>query len=95
MSNQETFAQANNKNSFQDWMRLFGHRHKIMWTYNQTRIITDTLKFYYREVDAITKKIELISDKNNNLAKLQNRFQEIQTILDNLTRNIVELNFLK
>ena len=94
-SDEQSFNKANKDNYFQDWMRLFCHRHKIMWTYSQSRTITDTLKFYYREVDTITKKIKLISDKNNNLAKLQTRIQEIQTILDKFTRNLLELNFLK
>ncbi|MGK7887451.1 MAG: hypothetical protein AB4057_22835 [Crocosphaera sp.] len=92
---EESFNKANKDNYCRDWMRLFCHRHKITWTYSQSRTITDSLKFYYREVDTITKKIELISNKNNNLAKLQTRLQEIQTILDKFTRNLLELNFLK
>ncbi|MGK7957223.1 MAG: hypothetical protein AB4063_18540 [Crocosphaera sp.] len=94
---QETFEKAVNSEDgyFQDWIRLFCYRHKIMWTYSQSRTIKNVLKNYYKEVDAITKKLEIITKKFSNLKQLQAHFQEIQSILDKFTRKILELNFLK
>ncbi|HAC66105.1 MAG TPA: hypothetical protein DCF68_21870 [Cyanothece sp. UBA12306] len=90
-----TFNKAAKEIYFQDWIRLFCYRHKIMWTYHQSRTIKDVLKNYYKEVDTITKKLQLISKNTNNLDQLQARFQEIQFILDKFTRNLLELNILK
>ncbi|MGK7946971.1 MAG: hypothetical protein AB4058_21130 [Microcystaceae cyanobacterium] len=92
---QETHDQAAKDLYFRDWIRLFCYRHKIMWTYSQSRTIKDILKNYYREVERITERLNDMPNDSSQLDKLQMRFQEIQSILDKFTRDLLKLNILK
>ena len=59
-SDQESFNKAANDNYLQDWIRLFSYRHKIMWTYHQSRIIKDVLKHSYQEAHTISENLKKI-----------------------------------
>jgi len=80
---------------YTDWMGFFCYRHKITWAYNNSRLIKEALINHYKKVEnnAITLK------KNQNLKidlkNLQQIFNEIQTVLNQYTVDLLKLSFQK
>jgi hypothetical protein len=80
---------------YTDWMGFFCYRHKITWAYNNSRLIKEALVNHYKKVEnnAITLK------KNQNLkidlTHLQEIFNEIQTVLNQYTVDLLKLSFQK
>ncbi|WP_088242140.1 hypothetical protein [Calothrix rhizosoleniae] len=84
------------KSSYQDFIRLWQYRHKIVWSYYQSRYQKSLLKQEYVEIQpAIKQASELpISLKNNKL-----KLNQLQTILSdnliNLSDYTIALNYLE
>ena len=60
---------------YEDWMRLFYYHHKIIWGYNQSRILT-------KKIQEIFSKIQTIIEEKTTEEKITvNEFEEISDVL--------------
>ncbi|MFM8294068.1 MAG: hypothetical protein ACKN9E_05915 [Microcystaceae cyanobacterium] len=80
---------------YTDWMGLFCYRHKITWAYKNSRLIKESLVNHYKKVENNAKIIEKSQNLKIDLKNLQQNFNEIQTVLNQYTANLLELAFQK
>lgn len=72
---------------YDDWMRLFCYRNKIIWAYSQSRELKQRLESQYA---FIFKKAESL--KKQNLKELQSSLQEI---IETLSNYVCDINYLE
>ena len=60
---------------YEDWMRLFYYHHKIIWAYNQSRILTKKIKEIFSKIQTI------IEEKTTEEKRTVNEFEEISDVL--------------
>lgn len=78
-------------NFYKDWMGLFCFRHKISWAYQQSRSIKESLVEHYKIVD----DNRMMLDKNKQNLLLNKSLNNIQTILNKYTLDLLKLSFQK
>lgn len=83
--NRETFQAV--AGYYDDWMRLFCYRNKIIWAYSQSRELKQRLESQYAD---IFKKAESL--KKQNLKELQSSLQEI---IETLSNYVSDINYLE
>ena len=83
--NRETFQAL--AGYYDDWMRLFCYRNKIIWAYSQSRELKQRLESQYAD---IFKKAEGL--KKQNLKELQS---SLQKIIEALSNYVSDLNYLE
>jgi hypothetical protein len=52
---------------YDDWMRLFEYRHKILWAYGQSRLLKQTIKNYFTTIEEDRETININQPKKENL----------------------------
>ncbi len=80
---------------YSDWMGLFCYRHKITWAYKNSRLIKESLVNHYKKVENNAKIIKKSQNLKIDFKNLQQNFNEIQTVLNQYTANLLELSFQK
>ncbi|MDJ0799546.1 MAG: hypothetical protein QNJ51_22480 [Calothrix sp. MO_167.B12] len=84
------------KTIYQDFLRLWQYRHKIVWSYYQSRYQKNILKKEYVEIQpAIKKASELPKLLKNNKLKLNNLQSILSDNLINLADYNIALNYLE
>jgi hypothetical protein len=77
-----------------DWMRLFCYRHKIMYAYNQSRLLKHNLK---NDLIEIQKYVRRFHSKNNfpklSLAQLQKELEKAEELFSRYGINLTYLNY--
>ena len=76
---------------YKDWMGLFCFRHKIDWSYHQSRLIKGTLVECYKRVE---ENRAILAQKNQNLM-LKKLLNNIQNVLNKYTLDLLKLSFQK
>lgn len=80
---------------YQDFLRLYQYRHKIVWSYYQSRHQKSILKQEYVEIQpAIKQTIELPRQLQKNKLKLSKLQQTLTKNLINLSDYTIALNYL-
>ncbi|MDE5080943.1 MAG: hypothetical protein O4859_06315 [Trichodesmium sp. St18_bin1] len=60
---------------YEHWMRLFYYHHKIIWAYNQSRILTKKIQEIFSKIQTI------IEEKTTEEKRTVNEFEEISDVL--------------
>jgi hypothetical protein len=89
----ETLTQA--AEFYTDWMGLCCYRHKITWAYHQSRSIKEALVDHYKKVEDNADIIKNSQKAKVSLADLQRIFNDIQTIINKYTIDLLNLSFQK
>ncbi|MGD1704596.1 hypothetical protein [Dapis sp. BLCC M229] len=80
-----------------DWMRLFYYHHKIVWSYGQTRILSNQIKDKFSQIQTIIKSIEANltrgNRKANKLEQISDILSQFQILINQYTQNINNLKF--
>lgn len=76
---------------YKDWMGLFCFRHKISWAYQQSRSIKESLVEHYKRVD----DHRIILDQNKQDLILNKSLNNIQSVLNKYTLDLLKLSFQK
>ncbi|NER38170.1 MAG: hypothetical protein F6J93_30135 [Oscillatoria sp. SIO1A7] len=74
-----------------DWMRLFYYRHKILWSYGQSRLLKLKLKDYLVTIQGCIKHIRQSRSKELDFKKLRETLASVQ---ETLTPYSIELTYL-
>ena len=80
---------------YTDWMGFFCYRHKITWAYNNSRLIKEALVNHYKKVENNAITLKKNQNLKINLTHLQEIFNEIQTVLNQYTVDLLKLSFQK
>ncbi|GBE93171.1 hypothetical protein [Nostoc cycadae] len=78
---------------YSDWMRLFYYRHKILWAYNQSRLVKNYLQNYFSTIKAGNDSLEQARNKDNELNKLNQILVNVQNTLNDYTKELTLLDF--
>ncbi len=78
-----------------DWMRLFCYRHKILWSYTQSRLIKNSLINYFQEAEEKKRKVTKKNIQTVSLQLIEVRLAEIQNILVYFSIELPKLYFQK
>lgn len=76
---------------YSDWMRLFYYRHKILWSYGQSRTLSSSMKTDFSQIQSISDSIT--STKSQNLDYIRQALSNIQKILNSFTGKLNILDF--
>ncbi|MGB3640837.1 MAG: hypothetical protein WBA39_25165, partial [Rivularia sp. (in: cyanobacteria)] len=80
---------------YQDFMRLFHYRHKIVWAYYQSRFLKTNLKQEFIEIqDSINTARNLQAELNTGKLDLNQLQQTLANTLVSLSDYTIELNYL-
>ncbi|HEY9711473.1 MAG TPA: hypothetical protein V6D48_24915, partial [Oculatellaceae cyanobacterium] len=78
---------------YDDWMRLFEYRHKILWAYGQSRLLKQTIKNYFTAIEEDRQSINLNQPKEREFEKCRTTLIRVQTALNNYTIDLNRLEF--
>lgn len=78
---------------YSDWMRLFSYRHKILWSYGQSRVLKQSIKNYYSDVEVKLEKTAQKNTKYLDFSKAQETLIEVQRALNHYTADLKKLDF--
>ena len=78
---------------YSDWMRLFEYRHKILWSYGQSRLIKQTIKDYFTVIEEDRQSINPNQAQKQELEKIRQTLMRVQDTLNNYTINLNKLDF--
>jgi hypothetical protein len=77
---------------YDDWMRLFDYRHKILWAYGQSRLLKQSIKNYFTAIEEERQSINLNESKDREFEKFRQTLMRVQYTLNNYA---IELNRLE
>jgi hypothetical protein len=77
---------------YDDWMRLFEYRHKILWAYGQSRLLKQSIKNYFTLIEEDRQSINLTESKQQEFEKFRQTLMRVQYTLNNYA---IELNRLE
>jgi len=77
---------------YDDWMRLFDYRHKILWAYGQSRLLKQSIKNYFTLIEEERQAINLNESKEGEFEKFRQTLMRVQHTLNNYS---IELNRLE
>lgn len=78
----------------EDWMHLFCYRHKIMYAYNQSRLLKHTLKNDFIEIQKYVQQFHSKSHFSKySLEKIQKNLEEAQDLFSRYGINLTYLNY--
>jgi hypothetical protein len=77
---------------YDDWMRLFDYRHKILWAYGQSRLLKQYIKNYFTLIEEERQSINLNESKEREFEKFRQTLMRVQYTLNNYA---IELNRLE
>jgi hypothetical protein len=76
---------------YSDWMRLFYYRHKILWAYGQSQLISNSMKGDFSQIQSISDSIT--STTSQELIYIRQALLDSQKILNSFTRKLNILDF--
>ncbi|GET35474.1 hypothetical protein [Microseira wollei] len=77
---------------YDDWMRLFEYRHKILWAYGQSRLLKQSIKNYFTVIEEERQSINPNQPTDRELEKCRQTLMRVQNSLNNYS---IELNRLE
>lgn len=78
---------------YADWMRLLYYRHKILWAYNQSRLVKNYLQNYFSTIKTGNDSLEQARKEENELNELNQILVNIQNTLHDYTKDLTLLDF--
>jgi hypothetical protein len=78
---------------YDDWMRLFEYRHKILWAYAQSRLLKQTIKNYFTAIEEDRESLNLNQPKEKEFEKCRKTLMRVQDALNNYTIDLNRLEF--
>lgn len=78
---------------YDDWMRLFNYRHKILWAYAQSRLLKQTIKNYFTAIEEDRQSINQNQPKAREFEKCRTTLIQVQHALNNYTIDLNRLEF--
>jgi hypothetical protein len=78
---------------YDDWMRLFEYRHKILWAYGQSRLLKQSIKNYFTTIEEDREKININQPKEREFEKCRTTLIRVQNALNNYTIDLNRLEF--
>jgi len=78
---------------YDDWLRLFCYRNKILWAYSQSRLLKQTIKHHFAAIEAGRKSIHLARSQRREFDKVRQHLEQTQDILNRYTINLNQLDF--
>jgi hypothetical protein len=76
---------------YSDWMTLLCYRHKILWSYGQSRLLKQSLKKYFITIQQAIKSLKQEKSPGLDLKKIRKILEQVQ---DTLTPYSIELTYL-
>ncbi|MGK7873571.1 MAG: hypothetical protein AB4426_09755 [Xenococcaceae cyanobacterium] len=80
-------------NFYPDWMGLFCYRHKILWSYTQSRLLKKDLINYSQKLEEKKRNISRKNIEFVDIQSIESRLAEIQNILEDYTVALPKLYF--
>jgi len=68
---------------YDDWMRLFEYRHKMLWAYGQSRLLKQSIKNYFTVIEEERQSINPNQPTDRELEKCRKTLMRVQNILNN------------
>jgi hypothetical protein len=78
---------------YDDWMRLFDYRHKILWAYGQSRLLKQIIKNYFTTIEEDRQSININQSKEREFEKCRTTLIRVQNALNNYTIDLNRLEF--
>jgi hypothetical protein len=78
---------------YDDWMRLFEYRHKILWAYGQSRLLKQNIKNYFTAIEEDRQSLNLNQSKEREFEKCRKTLIQVQNALNNYTLDLNRLEF--
>jgi hypothetical protein len=70
---------------YDDWMRLFHYRNKILWAYGQSRLLKQSIKNYFTAIEEETQSMNLNESKEREFEEFRQALSRVQQRLNNYT----------
>jgi hypothetical protein len=78
---------------YDDWLRLFCYRNKILWAYSQSRLLKQTIKHHFAAIEAGRRSIDWARSQGREFDKVRQHLEQTQDILNRYTINLNQLDF--
>lgn len=78
---------------YDDWMRLFEYRHKILWAYGQSRLLKQSIKNYFTAIEEDRESININQPQEREFEKCRTTLIRVQNALNNYTIDLNRLEF--
>jgi len=78
---------------YDDWMRLFEYRHKILWAYGQSRLLKQTIKNYFTAIEEDRQYLNINQPQEREFEKCRLTLIRVQNALNNYTIDLNRLEF--
>lgn len=93
-SEKEAYETDNNE-YYDDWIRLFSFRHKIIWLYQTIEAISNQTQALYTDLEKIRTFLDQGSLEKENLKVLRNTLKRAQNLQGQYREKLYNIKFLK